>query len=56
MNPMKHVDVLIERYPELENQKENILEVCKKIKPDGVCSIASDLASITVNYVAENLG
>lgn len=26
MNPMKHVDVLIERYPELEEQKENIIE------------------------------
>ena len=26
MNPMKHVDVLIERYPELENQRENIIE------------------------------
>ena len=26
MNPMKHVDVLIERYPELESQRENIIE------------------------------
>ena len=25
MNPMKHVDVLIERYPELESQRENII-------------------------------
>lgn len=25
MNPMKHVDVLIERYPELEGQRENII-------------------------------
>ena len=25
MNLLKHVDVLIERYPELENQKENII-------------------------------
>ena len=32
------------------------MDKCKQIKPDGVCSIASDLASITVNYVAENLG
>lgn len=32
------------------------MEECKKIKPCGVCSIASDLASITVNYVAEKLG
>ena len=26
MNPMKHVEVLLERYPELESQKENIIE------------------------------
>lgn len=25
MNPLKHVDVLIDRYPELENQKQNII-------------------------------
>ena len=25
MNPLKHVDVLIDRYPELENQRENII-------------------------------
>ena len=43
-------------YPVSIIEKENILEVCKNIKPDGVCSIASDLASITVNYVAEKLG
>ena len=43
-------------YPISIVEKEEILNVCKKIKPDGVCSIASDLASITVNYVAENLG
>ena len=29
MNPLKHVDVLIERYPELESQRENILEAYK---------------------------
>ena len=29
MNPMKHVDVLMERYPELESQRENILEAYK---------------------------
>lgn len=43
-------------YPISIVEKEQILEECRKIKPDGVCSIASDLASITVNYVAENLG
>ena len=36
--------------------KEKILEECKKIKPNAVCSIASDLAVITVNYVADALG
>lgn len=25
MNPLKHVDVLIDRYPELENQRDNII-------------------------------
>lgn len=43
-------------YPISIIEKEEILEKCKEIKPDGVCSIASDLATITVNYVAENLG
>lgn len=43
-------------YPISIIEKEQILEECKKINPDGVCSIASDLATITVNYVAENLG
>lgn len=43
-------------YPISIVEKEQILEKCKEIKPDGVCSIASDLAAITVNYVAEKLG
>lgn len=43
-------------YPISIREKERILEKCRKINPAGVCSIASDLASITVNYVAENLG
>ncbi len=43
-------------YPISIIEKEKILEECKKIQPDGICSIASDLASITVNYVAEKLG
>ena len=25
MNPLKHIDVLIDRYPELENQRDNII-------------------------------
>lgn len=43
-------------YPISITEKEKILEECKKIKPQGICSIASDLAVVTVNYVAENLG
>lgn len=36
-------------------EKELILEHCKKIGIDAVLSIGSDLAIITVNYIAENL-
>lgn len=43
-------------YPISIIEKEQILEECVRIKPDGICSIASDLATITVNYVAEKLG
>lgn len=43
-------------YPISIVEKEGIFQKCKAIRPDGVCSIASDLASITVNYVAEKLG
>jgi len=42
-------------YPISITEKEEILEICKKINPSGICSIASDLASIAVNYVAEKL-
>lgn len=43
-------------YPISIIEKDEILEECKKIKIDGICSIASDLAAITVNYVANKLG
>ena len=43
-------------YPISITEKEAILKQCQIIKPCGVCSIASDLAAITVNYIAENLG
>lgn len=43
-------------YPISIVEKEKILDECRKINPSGICSIASDLATITVNYVAENLG
>ena len=43
-------------YPISIIEKDQILEKCKEIKIDGICSIASDLAVLTVNYVAEKLG
>lgn len=43
-------------YPISIVEKEEILKECKKIKPDAVVTIASDLANITVQYVSERLG
>lgn len=43
-------------YPISIVEKEKILEEGRKIKPDAVVSIGSDLATITVNYVARGLG
>lgn len=43
-------------YPISIIEKEAILEQCMKIKIDAIASIASDLASITVNFVAEKMG
>lgn len=43
-------------YPISIVEKDEILEQCRKIKIDGICSIASDLAAITVNYVANEMG
>ncbi len=43
-------------YPISIIEKEQILEECKKIQPDAVASIGSDLANITVQYLAEKLG
>lgn len=43
-------------YPISIVEKDEILEQCKKIQPDAVATIASDLANITVQYLAENLG
>lgn len=37
-------------------EKEKILEKCREIKPDAVATIGSDLANITVQYLAEKLG
>lgn len=43
-------------YPISIIEKEEILEKCQEIKIDGICSIASDLAVLTVDYVAEKMG
>ena len=43
-------------YPISIVEKDQILEKCKEIGICGICSIASDLASITVNYVADKMG
>ncbi len=43
-------------YPISIVEKEQILEVCRKIKPDAVCTISTDLGAVTANYVANALG
>ncbi len=43
-------------YPISITEKETILDKARSIQPDAVLSIASDLAIITVNYLASNLG
>jgi biotin carboxylase len=43
-------------YPISIVEKDEILQKCREIGVDGICSIASDLAAITVNYVADALG
>ena len=42
-------------YPISIVDKYDILEKCVEIGIDGICSIASDLAAITVNYIAEKM-
>lgn len=42
-------------YPISIIEKEEILEKVREIKPKGIVSIASDLATVTVNYVANEL-
>lgn len=43
-------------YPISIVEKDAILQKCREIGIDGICTIASDLAVITVNYVAAALG
>lgn len=43
-------------YPISIVEKEAILQKCIEIGIDGICSIASDLAVVTVNFVASKMG
>ena len=43
-------------YPISIVDKEEILEICRKIRPSSIVSIGSDLAVITVNYLLRALG
>lgn len=43
-------------YPISIIEKDKILEKCREIGICGICSIASDVAMVTVNYVADALG
>lgn len=43
-------------YPISITEKERILEKCRDIGISGITSIASDLAAVTVNYVADMMG
>ena len=43
-------------YPISIVEKEEILATCREIGIDGICTIASDLAAVTVGYVAHALG
>lgn len=43
-------------YPISITEKEAILAECEKIRPDAVLSIGSDLAAVTVNFLADRLG
>lgn len=37
-------------------EKEHILDICRKESIDGICTIASDVAVPTVNYIAHEMG
>ena len=49
-------DIVDEFYPISIVEKEEILKVCQEKQIDGICTIASDVASPTVAYVAEKMG
>ena len=43
-------------YPISIIERDEILRKCQEIGIDGICSIGSDLAMLTVNYIAEKMG
>lgn len=43
-------------YPISIIERDEILKVCQKVKIDGICTIASDVAAPTVSYVAGKMG
>ena len=49
-------DLANQFYPISITDKKAILDVCKELNISGVVSIASDLASVTVNHLADRLG
>ena len=49
-------DICDKFYPVSTVDKEAILKICREIKIDGITTIASDVAVLTVNYVAEKMG
>ena len=49
-------DVADEFFPISIVEKEKILEVCREKQIDGICTIASDVAALTVAFVAEKMG
>lgn len=49
-------DIADQFYPISVIDKEAILQKCQEINIDGITTIASDIAVVTVNYVASRLG
>lgn len=49
-------DICDHFYPVSTVDKESILRICREIGIDGITTIASDVAVLTVNYVAEKMG
>ena len=43
-------------YPISIIEKEQILDICRRERIDGICTIASDVAAPTVAYIAEQMG